>query len=157
MNITKWINYFLFLRTHRKIRYEEVYVEMIDCKVEDDYNLPSNQLKLKNLTNNFLSQLERQTNITYRIVGTVALAIIATYVIFTVKFFLSANDVDKRSEIETQIYWVNTIGLAFLTICPTVVNIVMLHRLRDRFDDLFADYGCKIQTVMIIQVVSIIV
>ena len=55
MNITKWVNYFLFLRIHRKIRYEEVYVEMMDCKVEDDYNIPSNQFKLQNLRNNFLS------------------------------------------------------------------------------------------------------
>ena len=42
MNIAKWIYYFLVIRTHRKIRWEELYVEIIDCKVEDDYNLPSN-------------------------------------------------------------------------------------------------------------------
>ena len=144
MNITKWINYFLFLRTQRKIRYEEVYVEMMHCKIEDDYYLPSNQLKLQNSRMNFLSQLERQNCITYRIIGTIAVGIISTYVIFTVIFFLSVNDDDKRNVIEAQIFWVNTIGLAFLTICPTVVNIVIIHRLRDRFDDLYADFGCKI-------------
>ena len=150
MNVTKWINYFLFLRTHRKIRYEEVYVEMMDCKVEDDYNLPANQLKLQNLTKNFLSQLDRQTCKTYIIVGTIAFGIIVTYVIYTAKMSLCVNDYDKIVEIKAQILWVNTIGLAFLTICPAVVNIVMIHRLRDSFDDLFADFGCKIQTIMII-------
>ena len=99
MNITKWVNYFLFLRTHRKIRYEEVYVEMIDCKVEEDYNLPSNQLKLQNLTKNFLSQLEKQTCLTYKIVGTIAVGIILTYVIFSVKLYLYVNDDEKVDEI----------------------------------------------------------
>ena len=103
----------------------------MDCKVEDDYYLPSNQLKLQNSRMNFLSQLERQNCITYRIIGTIAVGIIFTYVIFTVIFFLSVNDDDKRNVIEAQIFWVNTIGLAFLTICPTVVNIVIIHRLRD--------------------------
>ena len=93
MNITKWVNYFLFLRTHRKIRYEEVYVEMMDCKVEEDYNLPSNQLKLQNLRKNFLSQLERQTRITYSVAGTIAFGIITAFVIYTVKLCLSYNDV----------------------------------------------------------------
>ena len=105
---------------------------------------------------NFLSQLERQTCITYKIIGSVIVVIIATYVIFTVRLCLSINDVDKSDKIEAQIIWVNTIGLAFLTILPSAVNIVMIHRLRNRFDDLYADYGCKIQTIMIIQVVSIL-
>ena len=86
----------------------------------------------------------------------IAFGIIPTYVIFTIKLYQSVSDVDKRHEVEGQIYWVNTIYLFLLTICPSVVNIVMLHRLRDRFDDLYADFGCKIQIVMIIQVVSIL-
>ena len=94
MNITKWVNYFLFLRTQRKIRYEEVYVEMMHCKIEDDYYLPSNQLKLQNIRKNFLSQLEKHTYITYKILGIIAVAIIATYVIFTTKLCLNVNDDD---------------------------------------------------------------
>ena len=47
--------------------------------------------------------------------------------------------------------------LAFLTILPSIVNIVIMHKLRGPwYDDLYTDYGCKIQTVMIIQVVSIL-
>ena len=145
MNITKWIYYFLFLRIHRKIRYEEVYVEMIDCKVEDDYNLPSNQLKLQNSRINFLSQLERQNCKTYSIVGIIAFGIISTYVIFAVKLCLNVNNLSKSNEIADQIAWVNTISLAFLTILPSVVNIVMIHKLRGPwYGDIYVDYGCKI-------------
>ena len=142
MNITKWVCYFLFLRTHRKIRWEELYVQIIDCKVEDDYNLPSNQLKLENFRKNFLSKLDRQTCITYSIVGTIAVGIIVTYMFFTVKLCLNFDDRDNMKEIEAQLLWVNVVGLALLIIGPTVVNMVMIHKLRDQFDDLYADYGC---------------
>ena len=45
-------------------------------------------------------------------------------------------------EIEAQLLWVNVACLALLIIGPAVVNMVMIHRLKDQFDDLYADYGC---------------
>ena len=75
----------------------------------------------------------------------------------TTKYFLNIKDADKRQEIETHIGWVSFIGLAILTIFPTVVGIVMMHRLRNRFDDMYKEYGCIVQTIMIIQVISILI
>ena len=61
---------------------------------------------------------------------------------FTVKLCLNFDDRDNMKEIEAQLLWVNVVGLALLIIGPTVVNMVMIHKLRDQFDDLYADYGC---------------
>ena len=57
---------------------------------------------------------------------------------------LNYNDKDKYNKIEAQFRWISAIILAILTIVPTVTGIAMMRRLRNRFDDIYNDHGCKI-------------
>ena len=49
--------------------------------------------------------------------------------------------------------WIN---LAVFTIILSIVNVILLCKLRNRFDDFYADYGCSLKTIFIIQVLSIL-
>ena len=91
-----------------------------------------------------LGILKRESCITYGVISAIALVISSIYVFFTTIFCLNIRDKDKSDTITEHMYWLNVIGLSILTICPTVVGIVMMHKLRNRFDDIYSDYGCKI-------------
>ena len=94
---------------------------------------------------------------TYTIISVIAFVIILNSLSFTIKLCLNVKDSEKYYEIVYRFDWVNGIGMAILTLIPSVVGIVMMHRLRNRFDDIYRDYGCKIQTILIIQVISIVI
>ena len=91
-----------------------------------------------------LARLKKQSYVTYIIISAIALLIIITFIYFVTKLCLTVNDYEKYKENTTIYGWVNAIGLAVLTVIPSVVGIVMMHRLRNRFDDIYKDYGCKI-------------
>ena len=91
-----------------------------------------------------LTRLRKQSCVTYTIISAIALVIILISISLATELCLNVNDDDKYDEIGTIYDWVNAIGFAILTIIPSVVGIVMMHRLRNRFDDIYKDYGCKI-------------
>ena len=84
-------------------------------------------------------------------ISSIALFISTIDIVFAIYFCLNVSDDDeKNDEIMTVIIWINTTSLAILSIVPTVTGFLMIQRLRNRFDDIYNDYGCIIKTIMII-------
>ena len=104
-----------------------------------------------------MSKLKWHNRIIFSIISIVALIISVPYVLNVTEYCEASFDGNKPEDgkLLNYIILLESISLATLTVALTVMSLMLMHRLRNRFHGLYTDYSRSLWIVVITQIVSL--
>ena len=153
VNIAVWVYFFMKIQTHRDIRYDEIYAQMM-YKEED---------KSKEQKEQHLTKFKEKSQVIYIVVAIFATFLSAIYIYFAVMIPKDVFEPDPRaSAIDFYSDYNNyrTVQCIFSTIFSVMIilmSLLVMCKLRIRFDDFYAEYGCLLWAVFTIQALSMLI
>ena len=152
LNIAIWGKFFVIIQTHRDIRYDEVYAQIM-YEHEDESKLK------KEL---HLTRFKKKGCVMNIVVVVLATALSIAYIYYAVNITEDIFIADPyESGMEFYVDYNKTLKMQWIvsTIFSGVIvllSLSLLIKLRVRFDDFYAEYGCFLWTIFTIQALSMI-
>ena len=153
LNIAIWGKFFVLIQTHRDIRYDEVYAQIM-YELEDQ----SKEKKEKHLKGFRLKSFVMNI-----VVLVLALTLGIVYVYYAVALGLDIFNPDPRESAKDfyadynatrKMQWIIS---AIFSGAIIVLSVALMIKLKVRFDDFYAEYGCFLWTVFSVQALSMII
>ena len=153
LNIAIWGKFFVLIQTHRDIRYDEVYAQIM-YEQED---------KSKEQKARHLRGFQRKSCIMNVVVAVLAATLGIVYVYYAVALGLDIfNPSPRESAIDfyadynatRKMQWILS---AIFSGAIIVLSVALMIKLKVRFDDFYAEYGCFLWAVFSVQALSMII
>ena len=107
-----------------------------------------------------LIKLWRMRCIVYAVFSTIVFVLAVLYFAIAVEYCKTAYDDnfnERYYQTGSDLNLLVSISLAILTVALTIMSLIMVHRLQNRFHGLYTDYGFKLRVILGVQVSSLFV
>ena len=106
-----------------------------------------------------LIKLKRTRCIVYVVFSTIVFVLTVLYFAIAVEYCKAVNDghLYEDGQVEYDLSLLVSISLAILTVALTIMSLIMVRRLQNRFHGLYTDHGSKLRVILGVQVSSLFI
>ena len=149
VNLAVWVYFFMKIQTHRDIRYDEIFAQMMYG--EED--------KSKKQKEQHLIKFNQKSRVIYIVVAVIVTFLLAIYIYFAVRIAKDTFNYDDE-EIHSdynKIYMLQWIFSTTFSVMIILISLSVICKIRLRFNDLWSEYGCYLWTVFTVQALSMLI